>query len=42
VWLESNRILTTALNLYIRLGFVEVPITSTPYARADIRMEIWL
>ena len=42
VWLESNRILTTALNLYIKLGFVEVPITSTPYARADIRMEIWL
>lgn len=42
VWLESNRILTTALNLYSKLGFVEIPITSTPYARADIRMEIWL
>ena len=42
VWLESNRILSTALNLYTRLGFIEVPITSTPYARADIRMEIWI
>lgn len=42
VWLESNRILTTALNLYSRLGFTEIPITSTPYARADIRMELWL
>jgi putative acetyltransferase len=40
VWLESNRRLTTALNLYNKLGFVEVPIDSTPYARADIRMEI--
>ncbi|CAN5832092.1 hypothetical protein BH10BAC2_BH10BAC2_21890 [soil metagenome] len=42
VWLESNRILITALNLYTKLGFTEIPITSTPYARADIRMEIWL
>ena len=42
VWLESNRILTTALNLYKKLGFTEIPITSTPYARADIRMEVWI
>jgi N-acetylglutamate synthase-like GNAT family acetyltransferase len=42
VWLESNRILTTALNLYHKLGFVEIPISSTPYARADIKMEILL
>lgn len=42
IWLESNRILTTALNLYNRLGFTEIPITNTPYARADIRMELWL
>lgn len=40
LWLESNRILTTAINLYLKLGFVEVPVTYTPYARADIRMEI--
>ena len=42
VWLESNRILTTAINLYIKLGFEEIPVTQTPYARADIRMELWL
>ena len=40
IWLESNRILTTALNLYTRLGFKEIPITSTEYARADIKMEL--
>lgn len=40
LWLESNRILTTAINLYLKLGFVEIPVTCTPYARADIRMEI--
>ena len=40
IWLESNRILTTALNLYMKLGFIEIPITYTPYARADIRMEL--
>ena len=41
LWLESNRRLTTALNLYRSLGFVEVPSIETPYARADIRMEMW-
>ena len=40
VWLESNRILTPAISLYRKLGFVEIPIDTTPYARADIRMEI--
>jgi len=42
VWLESNRILTTALNLYRKLGFKEIPMSATPYARADIKMEIWI
>jgi len=42
LWLESNRILQPAINLYIKLGFIEIPITATPYARADIRMEMWL
>jgi putative acetyltransferase len=42
IWLESNRKLSTALNLYKKLGFVEIPITYTPYARADIRMELLL
>jgi putative acetyltransferase len=40
IWLESNRILTPAINLYLKLGFKEIPITATPYARADIRMEL--
>jgi putative acetyltransferase len=40
IWLESNRILSPAINLYIKLGFKEIPVTATPYARADIKMEI--
>jgi len=42
VWLESNRRLVPAVSLYRKLGFVEIPIDNTPYARADIRMEIFL
>ncbi|MDB5243168.1 MAG: N-acetyltransferase [Spirosoma sp.] len=42
VWLESNRILTPALTLYEQVGFREVPRVETPYARANIRMEITL
>ena len=38
--LESNRRLAPALALYERLGFREVPLVPTPYARADIRMEM--
>lgn len=40
IFLESNRRLTPALTLYGRLGFREVPLVPTPYARADIRMEL--
>ena len=42
VWLESNRKLVVAIALYHKLGFTEIPITNTPYARADIKMETWL
>ncbi len=42
IWLESNRKLAPALSLYRKLGFGEIPITDTPYARADIRMELFL
>lgn len=42
IWLESNRILKPALSLYNKLGFKEIPLTFTPYARADIRMELLL
>lgn len=40
VWLESNRTLTPALTMYASVGFQEVPSIPTPYARADIRMEV--
>lgn len=42
VWLESNRILTPAINLYLKLGFKEIPMADTPYERADIKMEVYL
>ncbi len=42
IWLESNRVLTPALTMYSRVGFREVPRVETPYARADIRMELSL
>lgn len=40
--LLSNRKLETALHLYRRLGFVEVPDENTDYKRADIKMELSL
>jgi len=42
VWLESNRILEPAIHLYKKLGFEEIPMADTPYARADIKMEVWI
>ena len=42
IWLESNRVLTPALTMYASVGFREVPSVPTPYARADIRMEMRL
>ena len=42
VWLESNRRLEPALQLYRKMGFVETPMQPTPYARADIRMTLSL
>lgn len=42
VYLVSNRRLETALNLYKRLGFTEVPMPPSIYERADIKMEIML
>ncbi|WP_439880541.1 GNAT family N-acetyltransferase [Pontibacter sp. MBLB2868] len=40
LYLVSNRRLETALNLYRRLGFVEVPMPPSIYERADIKMEL--
>lgn len=42
IFLESNRRLAPALALYQRLGFEEVPLEETPYARADIKMAMSL
>ncbi|EHQ29420.1 bifunctional helix-turn-helix transcriptional regulator/GNAT family N-acetyltransferase [Mucilaginibacter paludis] len=42
VWLGSNTKLTAAINLYKKTGFKEIPIGSTPYARANIKMELYL
>lgn len=40
--LESNTKLTTALNLYINSGFKAAPLSCSPYARCNIRMEMKL
>jgi len=43
VFLESNRSLTPAINLYRKLGFREIEgATSSPYQRCDIQMEVVL
>jgi GNAT superfamily N-acetyltransferase len=38
--LLSNTKLSPAIHLYRKLGFVEVPLPTTEYERADIKMEI--
>lgn len=40
LYLESNRVLTPAINLYRKLGFQEVFGRPTPYERCDIQMEL--
>jgi len=42
LFLESNRILTPALSLYQKLGFVEMVGATSPYERSDIQMELIL
>ena len=42
LFLESNQSLTPALTLYKKLGFVEVPVGETPYARANYKAEMYL
>lgn len=41
VFLESNTILAPAINLYRKLGFVEIPIETSPYERSNIQMEVY-
>ncbi|WP_036385668.1 GNAT family N-acetyltransferase [Muricauda sp. MAR_2010_75] len=42
IYLESNRVLQPALNLYQKLGFREIVGASSPYERSDIQMELLL
>ena len=40
LFLESNKKLAPAINLYKKLGFIEVPVGNSPYSRSDFRAEI--
>lgn len=40
LWLGSSSKLVPALNLYTKFGFKNVPLQPSPYARADVRMEL--
>ena len=40
VWLETNRVLTPAISLYERVGFVHLPPKPSLYSRADVYMEV--
>jgi len=42
IYLESNKILTPAINLYKKLGFKEVFGNESPYERSNIQMELLL
>ncbi|SNZ00501.1 GNAT family N-acetyltransferase [Flagellimonas pacifica] len=40
LYLESNRVLGPAINLYKKLGFKEIKGATSPYERSDIQMEL--
>jgi ribosomal protein S18 acetylase RimI-like enzyme len=40
VILYSNSVLTPAIRLYEKLGFIHVPVINTEYKRSDVKMEI--
>jgi GNAT superfamily N-acetyltransferase len=42
LFLESNTILEPAINLYRKLGFIEIHGVATPYERSNIQMELKL
>ncbi|NUY80442.1 GNAT family N-acetyltransferase [Flavobacterium sp. MAH-1] len=42
IYLESNTILTPAINLYYKLGFEKIVGRATPYKRCNIQMELRL
>ena len=42
IFIESNTVLKPAINLYKKLGFIEIEAISTPYDRCNIQMELKL
>ncbi|NID11705.1 GNAT family N-acetyltransferase [Fibrivirga algicola] len=42
VWLESNKKAAAAVQLYESIRFVHIPLRDSPYARADVHMELML
>ena len=42
IYLESNTVLTPAINLYLKLGFKEIAGPPSPYKRCNIQMELQL
>lgn len=42
LFLESNTGLTPAINLYRKLGFIELPFHPSEYSRCNIQMELFL
>ena len=42
LYLETNHALTPAISLYESVGFRRLPPAESPYARADVRMELML
>lgn len=42
VVLESNTKLKVALQLYEKLGFIEIPMGETEFCRCDYKAELWL
>ena len=40
LWLESNRKAAVAVQLYLSVGFVHIPLRPSPYTRADVCMEM--
>jgi len=45
LYLETNQVLLPAIHLYEAVGFTHLPkvrVVASPYARADVFMEMWL
>ena len=42
LFLESNQMLIPAITMYKSIGFVEVPMGETPYARANFKAEMYV